>query len=74
MAEQTSVFTFEVKMKVQIIARDADEADDKLNREGGFIADRQKTLLGVTAVEQAGEAYPVETPAEEPVIESDDTP
>ena len=60
----TSVYTFEVKMKVQVIARDEDEADDKLNREGGFVVDKCKTLLDTAVIPDAGEPYPVLVPTE----------
>lgn len=36
----TSCFTYEINMIVQVLAEDKKEADDKLDREGGFVTQR----------------------------------
>jgi hypothetical protein len=38
---ETSCFTYEVNMIVQILATNREEADDKLEREGGFVSKRE---------------------------------
>jgi len=40
----TSCFTYEVKMIIQILARDKIEADAKLDAEGGYISKRDVTF------------------------------
>jgi hypothetical protein len=40
----TSCFTYEVKMVIQILAKDKIEADVKLDAEGGFISKREVTF------------------------------
>jgi hypothetical protein len=40
----TLCFTYEVKMVIQVLARDKDEADTKLDAEGGYISKREVTF------------------------------
>lgn len=42
---ETSCFTYEVKMIVQVLAEDKNDADSKLEREGGFVTHREVAFL-----------------------------
>ena len=39
-AKETSCYTYEVTMVIQVLASTKGEADEKLDREGGFISKR----------------------------------
>ena len=40
----TSCYSYEVLMVVQVLASDKDEADKKIDAEGGFVSQRTVTL------------------------------
>ncbi len=43
--KESKVFTFEVKMVVSVFESDEKTAQDKLDREGGFVSKRDVVLL-----------------------------
>lgn len=43
--KESKVFTFEVKMIVSVFESDEESAQDKLDREGGFVSKRDVALL-----------------------------
>ena len=46
----TQVFTYEITMKVQVLAENKDEADNRVDTQGGYLApsDRTVKLIAVT--------------------------
>lgn len=46
----TQVYTFEINMLVQVLAESKEEAEEKVNREGGYLNtdDRNVKLVAVT--------------------------
>lgn len=46
----TQCFTYEISMLVQVLAEDKDEADQKVDREGGYLnpKDRKVRLVAAT--------------------------
>jgi hypothetical protein len=47
-ASTTSCFTYEVSMVIQVIASDRASADDKLEKEGGYVSRRDVVLKDVS--------------------------
>ena len=47
---ETSVYTYEVKLTISIIADSLESATEKLNKEGGYVNRREVTLLNSTNV------------------------
>jgi len=45
--KETSCYSYEVLMVVQILAQDKDSADEKLDKEGGYVTKREVTLKDV---------------------------
>lgn len=43
--KESKLFTYEVKMIVSVFDTDAKKAEEKLDREGGFVSDRKVSLL-----------------------------
>lgn len=43
-ASSTTCYTYEVLMVVQVLAEDKDKADEKLDREGGYVSKRTVIL------------------------------
>jgi hypothetical protein len=48
--ELTSCFTYEVTMLVQILAKDKEEADLKLDKEGGYVSKREVSFKDMIAL------------------------
>ena len=48
--ELTSCFTYEVTMLVQILAKDKEEADLKLHKEGGYISKRKVSFKDMVSL------------------------
>jgi hypothetical protein len=46
----TSCFTYEVTMLVQILAKDKEEADLKLDKEGGYVSKREVSFKDMIAL------------------------
>jgi len=46
--ESTICYTYEVTMVIQILAQNESQANEKLDREGGFISKRDVNLLNYT--------------------------
>jgi hypothetical protein len=56
--ETTLCFTYEVTMLVQVLAKDKEEADLKLDKEGGYVSRREvffKDMITVHSVEKEEE-------------------
>lgn len=49
-SEETTCYTFEVKMVVQIFADSIEAASDKLDKEGGHVSSRKVRLLDTNSV------------------------
>lgn len=47
---ETKVFTYKVEMIVSIFAEDEKTAKDKLDREGGFVSNREVSLLEAQSI------------------------
>lgn len=54
--ESTSCYTYEVSLVVQVVASNRDEADEKLDREGGYVSYRSVNLKDTITVHTAAEA------------------
>lgn len=48
--KETKVFTYEVKMIVSVFDTDDKSAQDKLDRDGGFVSRRDVVLLGAQPI------------------------
>jgi hypothetical protein len=48
--KETICFTYEVKMVVQVFAEDLEKANDKLEKEGGYVSSRRVSLLNKNSV------------------------
>jgi hypothetical protein len=46
----TICFTYEIKMVVQVFAEDLEKANEKLDKEGGYISSRRVSLLNKNTV------------------------
>jgi hypothetical protein len=46
--KETSCYSYEVLMVVQILAENKEAADEKLDKEGGYVSKRQVTLKDVS--------------------------
>lgn len=44
----TQCFTFEVTMQVQVLAESLEEANERVDTQGGYLSDRKCKLLAVT--------------------------
>lgn len=44
----TQCFTYEVTMQVQVLAESLEEADEKIDTQGGYMSERSRKLLAVT--------------------------
>lgn len=56
--EPTSSYTYEVTMLVQVMAATKDEADEKLDREGGYISYRSVLLKDAVVLYTPEEQMP----------------
>jgi hypothetical protein len=48
--KETICFTYEVKMVIQVFAEDLKKANEKLDKEGGYISSRRVSLLNKNVV------------------------
>ena len=48
--KETICFTYEVKMVIQVFAEDLKKANEKLDKEGGYISSRRVSLLNKNTV------------------------
>jgi hypothetical protein len=48
--KETICFTYEVKMVVQVFAEDLKKANEKLDKEGGYVSSRRVSLLNKNIV------------------------
>ena len=48
--KETICYTYEVKMVVQVFAEDLEKANDKLEKEGGYVSSRKVSLLNKNTV------------------------
>jgi hypothetical protein len=48
--KETICYTYEVKMVVQVFAEDLEKANDKLEKEGGYVSSRKVNLLNKNTV------------------------
>jgi hypothetical protein len=48
--KETVCYTYEVKMVVQVFAEDLEKANEKLEKEGGYVSSRIVTLLNKNSV------------------------
>jgi hypothetical protein len=53
--KETICFTYEVKMVIQVFAEDLKKANEKLDKEGGYISSRKVSLLNKNTVFNASE-------------------
>jgi len=53
--KETICFTYEVKMVIQVFAEDIKKANEKLDKEGGYISSRKVSLLNKNTVFNASE-------------------
>ena len=53
--KETICFTYEVKMVIQVFAEDLKKANEKLDKEGGYISSRGVSLLNKNTVFNASE-------------------
>jgi hypothetical protein len=53
--KETICFTYEVKMIIQVFAEDLKKANEKLDKEGGYISSRKVSLLNKNTVFNASE-------------------
>lgn len=44
----TQCFTFEVVMTVQVLAETLEEAEERVDTQGGYLSDRSKKLVAAT--------------------------
>lgn len=43
--KETNCYTYKVEMVIQVIAEDLDQANERLEANGGYVSSRQVTLL-----------------------------
>ena len=48
--KETICYTYEVKMVVQVFAEDLEKANEKLEKEGGYVSSRKVNLLNKNTV------------------------
>ncbi len=48
--KETICFTYEVKMVIQVFAEDLKKANEKLDKEGGYVSSRRVSLLNKNIV------------------------
>jgi len=48
--KETICFTYEVKMVIQVFAEDLKKANEKLEKEGGYVSSRRVSLLNKNTV------------------------
>jgi hypothetical protein len=48
--KETICFTYEVKMVVQVFAENLEQANEKLEKEGGYVSSRKVSLLNKNSV------------------------
>ena len=48
--KETICFTYEVKMVIQVFAEDLKQANEKLDKEGGYVSSRRVSLLNKNIV------------------------
>jgi predicted enzyme related to lactoylglutathione lyase len=48
--KETICYTYEVKMVVQVFAEDIEKANEKLEKEGGYVSSRKVSLLNKNTV------------------------
>ena len=48
--KETICYTYEVKMVVQVFAEDLEKANEKLEKEGGYVSSRKVSLLNKNTV------------------------
>lgn len=48
--KETICFTYEVKMVIQVFAEDLESANDKLDKDGGYVSSRIVSLLNKNTV------------------------
>jgi hypothetical protein len=53
--KETSCYSFEVLMVVQVIAEDKESADEKLDKEGGYVTKREVSLKDVVPLYSGSE-------------------
>jgi hypothetical protein len=46
--KETSCYSYEVLMVIQVLAESKESADEKLDKEGGYVSKRQVTLKDVS--------------------------
>jgi hypothetical protein len=63
--DSTSCFTYEVSMIVQVLAKDKEEADNKLESEGGFVSKRSTEFKDMVAVYSGEKSLDKKTSEEE---------
>ena len=47
---ETICFTYKVEMTVQVFAENVDQANERLNENGGYVSSREVTLLNTNVV------------------------
>lgn len=64
----TQVFTYEITMKVQVLAESKDEADERVDTQGGYLAngDRTARLIAVTKLTEPVKLASVSKPKKKP--------
>jgi len=53
--KETICYTYEVKMVVQVFAEDIEKANEKLEKEGGYVSSRKVSLLNKNTVFSAAD-------------------
>lgn len=48
----TKIYTFDVRMIIEVVDKTEEQAREKLDLEGGFVSDRVKTLINVIEIPQ----------------------
>ena len=63
--KETACFTYEISMIVQVLAPTREEADERLEQEGGFVSMRTVTFKDFVPIYSGPTADPKESKSEE---------
>ena len=62
--KETNCYTYKVEMTVQVFAENLEQANDRLNENGGYVSSREVTLLDTNTVFEGKGTDEGSTPSE----------
>jgi hypothetical protein len=62
--KETNCYTYKVEMTLQVIAENLEQANERLDQNGGYISSREVTLLDSKTVFESSDEDSTEEPSE----------